>query len=307
MPGPFAYLNGRLVPADEAVIRVTDAGFVLGATVSEQLRTFGGRLFRLDDHLARLRRSLEIVGVELSVTWDELAQIATDLAGRNHALLDPADDLGLAILVTPGEYAAFAPDGAAPAGPTLCLHTYPLPFGRWAAAYESGVGLRSTEVRQVPGDCWPAELKCRSRMHYYLADKQAAAREPGARALLLDAAGRVTETATANVLIVREGRMVSPPRARILPGISLATVRDLAAELGIGFDEQDLRVEDVATADEVLLCSTPSCLLGVTRFNGRTIGAGAPSDTFRRVLLAWSKRVGIDIAGQAVRFSRRQA
>jgi branched-chain amino acid aminotransferase len=305
MSGPLAYLNGRLIPEDQAVIPVTDAGFVLGATVSEQLRTFGGRLFRLDEHLARLRRSLDIVGVELSVAWDELARIAADLASRNHALLDPADDLGLAMLVTPGTYAAFAMHDSSSTGPTLCLHTYPLPFQRWATDYVGGVSLATTDVRQVPGDCWPAELKCRSRMHYYLADKQAAAREPAARALLLDGAGRVTETATANVLIVRQGQIVSPPREKILPGISLETIRDLAADLGISLEERDLRTEDVAAADEVLLTSTPSCLLGVTRFNGQTIGNGLPGEVHRRLLAAWSDRVGIDIVGQAARFAGR--
>jgi branched-chain amino acid aminotransferase len=306
MSGPLAYLNGHLLPADQAVIPVTDAGFVLGATVSEQLRTFGGRLFRLDDHLFRLRRSLDIVGVELPVTWDELARIADHLASCNHALLDRADDLGLAMLVTPGTYAAFAAARANSTGPTLCLHTYPLPFQRWATDYVGGVSLATTDVRQVPGDCWPAELKCRSRMHYYLADKQAAARQPAARPLLLDSAGCVTETATSNVLIVRQGQIVSPPRERILPGISLAMVHDLATDLGIGFEERDLRTEDLAAADEVLLTSTPSCLLGVTRFNGQSIGNGLPGEVHRRLLATWSDRVGIDIVGQAARFAGRR-
>jgi branched-subunit amino acid aminotransferase/4-amino-4-deoxychorismate lyase len=64
---PQAFLNGRFVPASEAMLPVYDAGFVLGTTVAEQMRTFGGRLFRLDAHLARLSHSLEIVGVDLGL------------------------------------------------------------------------------------------------------------------------------------------------------------------------------------------------------------------------------------------------
>src|SRR5690606_15249170 len=102
------YCNGRYLATAEVAISLSDAGFVLGATVSEQLRTFGGELFRLQEHLARLARSLEIVGVEPVETLDELATIATTIARRNHDTLAEGDDLGVSILVTPGAYATFS-------------------------------------------------------------------------------------------------------------------------------------------------------------------------------------------------------
>jgi branched-subunit amino acid aminotransferase/4-amino-4-deoxychorismate lyase len=107
MPEPLAYLNGRLIAASQALVSVEDAGFVLGVTVSEQLRTFHGRLFRVTDHLRRLRRSLEIVGVRSDVPLDEIGHMDFELAEYNHRLLSAGDDLGLAILVTPG-YASYA-------------------------------------------------------------------------------------------------------------------------------------------------------------------------------------------------------
>ena len=82
-----AYLDGRFVPASSVSVSPVDAGFVLGATVAEQLRTFGGQLFRLEAHLARLQQSLRIVQVELDVGLDELAAIAHRLAAGNHRLL----------------------------------------------------------------------------------------------------------------------------------------------------------------------------------------------------------------------------
>jgi branched-subunit amino acid aminotransferase/4-amino-4-deoxychorismate lyase len=102
-------LNGRFIPAAELTIPAYDAGFVLGATVSEQLRTFGGKLFKLDEHLARLRRGLEITSIDAGCTDEQLATWANELAAANHKLLDPADDLGLSIFVTPGPYATLAP------------------------------------------------------------------------------------------------------------------------------------------------------------------------------------------------------
>ena len=101
MSEPLAYLNGW-VPAAQAVVPVYDAGFIQGATVSEQLRTFGGDCFALDRHLARLARSLEIVGIDAGLSIDELGTIATELATHNYRLLAAGDDLGLSMFVTPG-------------------------------------------------------------------------------------------------------------------------------------------------------------------------------------------------------------
>lgn len=128
-------------------------------------------------------------------------------------------------------------------------------------------------------------------------------REPGARALLQDLDGYVSETSTANVLgwFDREG-LVSPPWDLILPGVSLAVTSELAASLGIRYSERPLTIPELQTADEVLVTSTPYCILPVTRLNGKPIAGGRPGDTFRRLLAAWNDRVGIDIAGQAARF-----
>jgi branched-subunit amino acid aminotransferase/4-amino-4-deoxychorismate lyase len=300
---PVVFLNGRFIPAAEASVPVHDAGFLLGATVSEQMRTFGGRLFRLEEHLDRLRRSLEIVGVDPGLTRDQFAATALELVRRNHPLLAEGDDLGLTIFVTPGPYSTYVPEGGPP---VVCLHTFPLPFGLWADLYTRGLALRLSEVRQVPNECWPAELKCRSRMHYYLADRQARAIEPGSRALLRDLEGKVVEASTANVVLFDgAGTLVSPPREKILPGISVAVLAELAQQIGVPLAYRDLAPADVAAAAEVFLTSTSPCLVPVTRFEGRAIGAGQPGSMFHRLLSAWGQLVGLDIAAQAQRFALR--
>jgi branched-chain amino acid aminotransferase len=298
MDQPVAFLNGQWIPASAAAVPIGDAGFVQGTTVAEQLRTFAGRLFRLDEHLARLAHSLKIVGIGLGMTFEQLAETAGQLIARNHPLLAHGDDLGLSIVVTPGIYPTYAPPG--PSHPTVCLHTYPLPFHLWAEKYRQGQALVTTAVEQVSPHCWPAGLKCRSRMHYHLADKQAAAIEPQARALLLDAQGFVTEASTANLLIYNAAEgLASPPSTKILRGISLATVMELAGRFDIHCRQRELSTDDVASAGEVLLTSTPMCLLPVTRFNGRPIGDGRPGPVFHRLIAAWSEMVGVDIVAQA--------
>jgi branched-subunit amino acid aminotransferase/4-amino-4-deoxychorismate lyase len=297
---PLAYLNGQFIPQSAARIAVYDAGFMLGATVSEQMRTFGGKLFRLEAHLARLESSLAIVGVALPLPLAELAIIADELVAGNHTLLPPGDDLGLSLFVTPGPYATLAGRDAAGSGPTVGLHTYPLPYQLWRDKYDAGERLVTPQTRQVPAECWPSALKCRSRMHYYLADKEASRALPGARALMLDLDGHVLETSTANLLIYRRGGgLVMPPAATVLPGITLAATLELAATRGIAIHESPLRIEDVESADEVLLTSTPYCLLAATRVNDSTIGAGTPGQMFRTLLAGWNELAGLDIAEQA--------
>ena len=301
---PQAFLNGHFVPQSAAVVSVSDAGFVQGTTVAEQLRTFGGKLFRLDEHLARLERSLEIIGVRLDISLVELGEIARELARRNHALLEPGDDLNLAMFVTPGPYPAMAPPGERL--PTVCLHTVPLPFYLWADKYGVGESLATTDIPQTAPECWPVELKCRSRMHYYLADQQARQRYPGARAVMLDAQGYVTEATTANLAIYRQGvGVLAPPREKVLPGISLAVLRELATRCSLTWNEQDLKPSDLASADEVWLASTSVCMLPVTSFNGRPIADGRPGTWFAELIGRWSDLAKLDVISQSRKFAIR--
>lgn len=300
-----AYLNGRFVPCAQASIPISDAGFVLGATVSEQLRTFGGKLFRLEAHLERLAHSLDVVGLDPRISLSEIARIAQQLAMHNHRLLQSADDLNLTMFFTPGPYPSML-EPAAAASPTVCIHTFPLPFRMWADKYVGGQTLMTTAVEQVSPRSWPRELKCRSRMHYYLADAEAHRIDPQARAVLVDEQGFITEATTANLLIYTSGQgLAGPPADKVLPGISLAVLVELAQRAGIPYAQRELLPADLSAADEVLLTSTSVSVIPVTRFNGQPIGRGKPGPVQEMLLTAWSRLVGVDIAAQANRFATR--
>jgi branched-subunit amino acid aminotransferase/4-amino-4-deoxychorismate lyase len=208
------------------------------------------------------------------------------------------------IFVTPGDLAA--QHGGRAGRPRTAVHTFPLAFPLWAAAYDSGVALRTVAIRQVPVECWPMHIKVRSRLHYHLADREAAAVEPGSRAVLAHLDGRISETSTANIAVVVAGQIITPPPADALGGVSLAQTRRLAERLGITWHERSLMAADLAAADEILLTSTPSCLLPATRFEGRPVGPGGPGPVYRRLLAAWNDAVGLDIVAQA-RSQTRQA
>jgi len=301
MPQPLAFLNGQITEASDISLAVTDAGFVLGVTVAEQLRTFGGELFRLDQHLQRLERSLEIIGVDPGMSCSQFAESAMSLVAHNHTLIDAGDDLGLCIFVTPGPYGTFASEGDSK--PTVGMHTYRLPYHLWCEKYQQGQALVVSQIKQVPAECWSPELKCRSRMHYYLADREANLAAPGARALLLDIDGFVTEASTASVVIYRSDEgFIAPPPEKILSGVSLSVMLELTQQLGERFSHRDLRPSEVAKADEVFLCSTTSCIVPVCSLNQKPIAGGKPGSMFRKLLAAWSDMVGVDIRAQSLRF-----
>ena len=299
MDTPIAYFNGEWIDHDQLRLPIEDLGFQLGATIVERMRTFQAKAFRLDDHLQRLRHSLEVVGWDAERLVAEVAAATVELLNRNAKLIAPGDDWSLALFVTPG----LTPDAAQP---TVCVRGYPLRFADWADKFQTGVELAVVDVRQVPDNCWPSQLKCRSRLHYYLADQQAAAKSPGARALVLDQDGNVGEATTANVVAhFTDVGLVTPPRDKVLPGVSQQVLFELADQLGISHAQRDLTPTELATADEVFLTSTSVCMLPVVRIDNQPVGQGAPGPVYRRLLKAWGEQVGVDIPAQAERFSCR--
>jgi len=297
---PLVYLNGRMVPASEAHLAIFDAGIVLGATVTEMTRTFRKRLFRLDDHLDRLYRSLRYTRMDTGLSKEQLAGISQELVAHNARLLDDAGELGLIHFITAGEFPTYAGSAgrAARTTPTVCAHTFPLPFEMWVRKMQEGTHLVTPSIRHVPPQCVDPKMKYRSRMHYYLADKEAQLVDAEAIALLLDLDGNVTETSGANFLMVERGMIVSPTTRNTLPGVSRATVIELAARLGIAFVERDIQVFEAVNAEEAFLASTPYGLMPVTKINGVPIGDGKPGVVRRRLLAAWSEMVGVDIEQQ---------
>ena len=302
MAEPIVYLNHEMVPATQAHLKIYDMGVVLGATVTEMVRTFHHRLFRLDEHLARLARSLRYVRLDIGRTMEEFAAALDELVQHNAKLLSAKDDLGLVIFVTAGEVAAYVGTSSmtARATPTVCAHTFPLPFTSWAEQMQNGAHVVTPSIRHVPPQCVDPKMKYRSRMHYYLAGKEAELVDPQAIPLLLDLQGNATETSGANFVIVEQETIVSPTTRNILPGISRQVVIELAEKLGIPFVERDFQVFNIVNADEACLTSTPYGVLPVTRVNGLPIGSGVPGPVFRRLMNAWNDVVGLDVVQQIV-------
>lgn len=292
---PLAYLNGQFLPQLSAQLPLHDAGFVWGATVTDLCRTFHQRLYRLTDHLRRFRESCRLARVPQPLPDEKVTGIAERLIEHNAALLGAGQELALVLFATPGPVGHYAGlPGAGP--PTLGLHTFPLPFARYARLFQEGATLLVPSVRQVSAACVDRRIKQRSRLHWWLAEQEVHETDPCASALLLDDQGRVTETAAANLLVVRGGVVLTPRREGVLNGISLQVVEELCAELAIPFAEADMTLADCQRADEAMLSNTVFCLVGVRRLQGAELPW--PGVVFERLLRLWGEKVGVDIRAQ---------
>lgn len=298
MSEPLVYLNDRFVPASQAHLAIWDAGVVQGATVAEMTRTFRKQPFRLDEHLDRLFHALRLTHMNIGLSKDKLSAISLELLDHNARLLDADAELGLVHFVTAGEYGLYALGRPPRREPTVCVHTFALPFSQWARRMKRGAHLITPSIRQVPSQCWDASMKCRSRMHYYLAEREVQERDAEAWALLLDLSGHVTETNSGNFLMVKDGVLVSPPTDYTRAGVSRAMVMELAASLGIPFVARDIPLAEAMKADEAFLSSTSYCLMPVTKINDVPLGNGCPGPIYRALRTAWSQRVGVDIERQ---------
>jgi branched-chain amino acid aminotransferase len=301
-PEPIVFLRGQFVPASQAGVHIYDLGIVLGATVTEMTRTFRKQPFRLDEHLARLQRSLKFCRFDIGMSTAELRAATIKVLEHNAALLPADAELGIVHFVTAGENAVYAgaAGGSGKLVPTVCIHTFPLPLSLWRDLFTQGAHVVIPSTRHIPPECIDPKMKNRSRLHWWLADGETHLIDPKAITLLLDLDGNITECAGANILLVRRGEVLSPTTKNILLGISRDVVIELCAELGIPFRECDLQTFDLVNADEVFMSTTPYCIGPVTRVNGIPVADGKIGPVTQRLLQAWSAKVGVDIVRQTM-------
>ncbi len=300
-PEPIAWINGEYKPIADTSLHVFDRGVVHGASVTEMLRTFRGKPFRVAEHLERLFASIAAVGFSVSAGRDELEEILAKVVEHNAALIPASHDLGIIVFATAGTNLTYVGRMEHREPCTVCVHTFPLPFELWAEKIAAGQHLIIPTVRAIPSECIDPRIKHRSRLHWILADQEVRSIEPGASALVLDLDGRITETSSGNFFAVLGGEIVTPPPVRCLGGISQAVVRELAAKLKIPYRTRDLVPEDLRTATEAFTSSTPYCLMPVAAVNEEALGEQVPGPVYQKLIAAWNDLVGLDIIEQIQR------
>ncbi|MCA9055075.1 MAG: aminotransferase class IV [Planctomycetaceae bacterium] len=318
MSDAIAYLNGQYVRLSEATLPVWDYGVVQAATVTDMVRTFAGEPFRLEQHLRRFAASRAALGITLTESGLRLEKVIREVLSRNRGLIPSGGDCGIVFFATPGAYLGYTgfagqvmedvpaeQSGHFPGTrPTLCVHPFTLAFSRFHQGYEDGIALAIPKIHQIAATSLPPGIKYRSRLHWYLAEREVREVDRAAAALLLDDHGCVTETNSGNLFIVRDGLILTPRADTTLAGVSQEFVMELARAAGLSVSRADLTRDYVLAADEVFLSSTTYCLMPVTRLDLLPIGDGRPGPVFRQLLANWSEAVGIDLRAQARQMSQ---
>jgi branched-chain amino acid aminotransferase len=296
----LVYINGALVPPDEAKISVFDSAVMLGDTVTESTRTFAHKPFKLDQHIARLYRSLKVTRINPAMSPDEMRDLSLRVLEANAHLLAPDEDCWLVHNISRGMSVAGADPTVQRSPATIIVFTQPMILTDWARFYLEGCHAVTPMSRAMPAQALDARIKNRSRMAYTLAEIEVKLVDPQAQGILLDIDGNIAENKGGNFFIFADGVLKTPLTSNALAGVSRATVLELATELGIPVRECDLQPYDVYTADEAFFTSTPYCIMPATRFNGLPIGDGQVGAVTKRLLAAWSSLVGVDIVAQGL-------
>jgi len=276
MNEPLVYLNGEMTPLSEAKIPVLDRGFIFGDGIYEVIPVYGRKMFRADQHLARLFRSLASIGISNPHSKEEwLALIAKVMAAHE------ADDQMVYLQVTRGvakRAHAFPKDEVTP---TVFIMTNPIVLPT-AAARENGVACVSMEDKR-----WlRCEIKSISLLGNVLAAQNAA--ENGVTESIQFRDGYLTEASASNVWIVKDGVLMGPPKDNlILEGIRYGLIEELCAANNIKLEARRISRAEVFAADEVMLSSATKEVLAVVKLDDATIGDGKPGAVYHKLYAAY--------------------
>ena len=274
------WVDGRLVPADRAVVSVYDRGFRTGEGVFETLRAYGDHVFRLDAHLRRARAGAAELGFDPGPAV-QLAAAVRETTGSNLAAFDGADT-AVRLTISAGTVEADSPIPGRPTGrPTVVVTSHPL-----APPPTSMTAVSVDLARELP------HVKAVSYLVAVTARRQAA-RRGADEALLTDGAGRVLEGASSNLFVVQEGQLLTPPRGGgLLAGVTRQVVLELAEAAGIGVIERPLELSEVRGAEEAFLTSTTRQLVPLVTVDGHPLAhAEGPGPVTRRLQAAYVDEV----------------
>jgi D-alanine transaminase len=275
MNDPLVYLNGELTPLSEARIPVLDRGFIFGDGVYEVVPMYARKLFRAKQHMARLFRSLASIGIPNPHTEEEWMALIAKVEQAH-----PANDQLIYLQVTRG-VAKRAHAFPKEVTPTVFIMTNPLTLPS-AEAVEKGVACVSMEDKR-----WlHCEIKSVSLLGNVLAAQNAA--EHGVVEAIQFRDGFLTEASASNVWIVKNGKLMGPPKDNlILEGIRYGLIQELTAVGDIPFESRRITRDEVFAADEVMLSSASKEVLPVVTIDGKTIGNGKPGPVFQKLYAAY--------------------
>jgi branched-chain amino acid aminotransferase len=282
---PAIYLDGRWVSPEEAKVSIFDHGYLYGDGVFEGIRSYAGKVFRLEEHVARLYESAHAISLTIPMDrqgLEELVREAVARRGGGDAYIRVQvsrghGDLGLDPRNCPRPSMFVVADRIALYPPSL---------------YETGLRALTVSLRRTAVDALSPRVKSLNYLNNILGKIQAtAAGMP--EAIFLNADGFPIEATGENLFAVRRGELWTPPAyLGILEGITRRTVLELAQELGMVCHEEPFNLHDLYVAEEVFLTGTAAEIVPVVEVDGRPVGTGRPGPVVARLREAFARRTG---------------
>lgn len=267
------FLNGKLLPIEEANVSVLDRGFLLGDGVYEVIPAYGGQLFRLQQHLARLQRSLDSIRIENPYSLAEWEKILTGLVKQNDA-----PEQSVYLQVTRGVAAKrdhVFPENVIPTVFAMCNPITEMPD----AILRNGVtAICLDDIRWKRCDIKAITLLANVMLRQQALDQ-------GAAEAILVHNGYALEGAASNLFIVQDGLLITPPKDhQLLPGVTRDLVLELAERHAIPYKERPVKQAELLQADEIWLTSSTKEILPVTTLDEKPVSEGQPGPVWLKMI-----------------------
>ena len=267
----MVFLNGKFMPVEEARVPVLDRGFIFGDGVYELIPVYSRVPFRMDEHLARLERSLAAVRIRNPYSRAEWRDIILQLVAKQ-----PFEDQGVYFQVTRGVAKrdhAFPKDAV----PTVFVMSNPLVNPPQELVERGAAAVTAVDDRWQHCDIKSISLIGNCLLRQVSADA-------GAVETILFRDGNLTEASASNVFVVKGGVILSPPKSNlILPGITYDVVAEIAQAAGLALEYRTISEAEVRGADEVWVTSSSKEVLAIVTLDGKPVAGGKPGPVFRRV------------------------
>ncbi|MEE8378976.1 MAG: D-amino-acid transaminase [Gammaproteobacteria bacterium] len=266
------YLNGEFLPESQAHVSVLDRGFIFGDGIYEVIPVYGGRLFRLNEHLSRLQNSLDAIRITNPFNTTEWGEILTELIHRNND-----GDQSLYLQITRGSAKR---DHALPKNsvPTVFAMSNELKPLATTIVTEGVAAITLDDIRWLR-----CHIKAISLLPNILLRQEALDQDAAEAILIRD--GLATEGAASNLFAVIDGVITTPPKGpTLLPGITRDLVLELAASNTLPCQEKTISLAELQQADEIWLTSSTKEILSVTQLDGKTVANGKPGPLYQQLL-----------------------
>ena len=267
----MVFLNGKFMPIEEAHVPVLDRGFIFGDGVYELIPVYSRVPFRMDEHLARLERSLAAVRIRNPYSRAEWREIILQLVAKQ-----TFDDQGVYFQVTRGVAKrdhAFPKDAV----PTVFIMANPLVNPPRELVERGAAAVSAIDDRWHRCDIKSISLIGNCLLRQVSADV-------GAAETILFRDGTLTEASASNVFVVKGGVILSPSKSNlILPGITYDVIAEIAQAAGLALEYRDISEAEVRGADELWVTSSSKEVLAIVTLDGKPVADGKPGPLFRRV------------------------